>query len=378
MNILIAPDAFKDSLSAKAVASHIAKGIKKVLPDAKLTQIPLSDGGEGLLEALVTPLKGELITVKVNDPLMRPIEASYGILGDGQTAVIELAAASGLERLHPNERNPLVTSTYGTGQLVQHALDRGCKKLIIGLGGSATNDAGMGLVKALGGQFLNSQGKPIGQGGGALADLDCIDLSQLDNRLADCKVIAACDVTNPLTGPQGASHVFGRQKGGQSQDLEQLDSNLSHLATIIQTQLGKSVQTIKGTGAAGGTAMGLLTFTNAELKPGIELIMDELQMENHIKKTDLIITGEGRIDQQTLYGKTLIGVTKKAKHHRIPVIAIAGQVETDLKAVYKCGLTAAFAIVNQPMHLGEAIENTGILIESTVENIFRTLGIKLL
>ncbi|NBC56897.1 MAG: glycerate kinase [Bacteroidetes bacterium] len=378
MNILIAPDAFKDSLSAKAVASHIAKGIKKVLPDAELTQIPLSDGGEGLLEALVTPLKGKLITVKVNDPLMRPIEASYGILGDGQTAVIELAAASGLERLHPNERNPLVTSTYGTGQLVQHALDRGCKKLIIGLGGSATNDAGMGLVKALGGQFLNSQGKPIGQGGGALADLDCIDLSQLDNRLADCKVIAACDVTNPLTGPKGASHVFGRQKGGRPQDLEQLDSNLSHLATIIQTQLGKSVQTIKGTGAAGGTAMGLLTFTNAELKPGIELIMDELQMENHIKKTDLIITGEGRIDQQTLYGKTLIGIAKRAKHHRIPVIAIAGQVETDLKALYESGLTAAFAIVNQPMHLEEAIENTGILIESTVENIFRTLGIKLL
>lgn len=378
MNILIAPDAFKDSLSAKAVASHIAKGIKKVLPDAELTQIPLSDGGEGLLEALVTPLKGKLITVKVNDPLMRPIEASYGILGDGQTAVIELAAASGLERLHPNERNPLVTSTYGTGQLVQHALDRGCKKLIIGLGGSATNDAGMGLVKALGGQFLNSQGKPIGQGGGALADLDCIDLSQLDNRLADCKVIAACDVTNPLTGPKGASHVFGRQKGGRPQDLEQLDSNLSHLATIIQTQLGKSVQTIKGTGAAGGTAMGLLTFTNAELKPGIELIMDELQMENHIKKTDLIITGEGRIDQQTLYGKTLIGIAKRAKHHRIPVIAIAGQVETDLKALYESGLTAAFAIVNQPMHLEEAIENTGILIESTVENIFRTLNIKLL
>lgn len=376
MNILIAPDSFKDSLSAKWVAHHMAKGIKTVLPHAKITQIPLSDGGEGLLEALVRPLNGKFIKVKVKDPLMRTIEAEYGIMDDGKTAVIEMATASGLELLKPNERNPLRNTTYGTGQLIKDALEKGCTKIIIGLGGSATNDGGMGMVKALGGKFLNQNDEPIAEGGGALAALDRIDLSELDKRLSNCEIVSACDVSNPLTGPQGASRVFGAQKGGRPADLEQLDKNLSHYASVIQSDLGKDLKTVEGTGAAGGTGMGLLTFLNAELKPGIELIMDELQLGKHIKATDVVLTGEGQIDRQTLYGKTIMGIAKIAKTQDIPVIAIAGKVDCDMESLYEAGLTAAFSIVNQPMALQESINQTGALIESGVINIFRLIDLK--
>ena len=318
MNILIAPDSFKDSLSAKAVAGHIVSGIKNVLPDANITQIPLSDGGEGLLEALVRPLDGQFIKVEVKDPLMRNIEAQYGILGDGNTAVIEMATASGLELLKANERNPMITSTYGTGQLIKDALNRGCTKIIIGLGGSATNDGGMGMVKALGGKFLKQLGESIGEGGGPLKDLQRIDLGEMDKRLSYCEVISACDVSNPLTGPQGASMVFGVQKGGNPEDLKELDKNLLHYASVIKSDLGKDIKTVEGTGAAGGTGMGLLSFLDAELKPGIELIIDELQLEKHIIDADVIVTGEGQIDRQTLYGKTIMGLAKMAQQHQCP------------------------------------------------------------
>ena len=375
MNILIAPDSFKDSLSANAVAGHIFKGIKNVLPDASITQIPLSDGGEGLLEALVRPLDGKFLRVEVKDPLMRNIEAQYGILGDGNTAVIEMATASGLELLKANERNPMITSTYGTGQLIQDALNRGCTKIIIGLGGSATNDGGIGMVKALGGKFLNKQGESIGEGGGALKDLQRIDLTELDKRLSYCEIISACDVSNPLTGPQGASMVFGGQKGGNPEDLEELDKNLLHYASIIKSDLGKDIKTVEGTGAAGGTGMGLLSFLDAELKRGIELIIDELQLEKHIKDADVVVTGEGQIDRQTLYGKTIMGLARMAQQHHVPVIAIAGKVDNDLEPLYQAGITAVFSIVNQPMSLQESISQTGELIESCVTNIFKLIDL---
>ena len=375
MNILIAPDSFKDSLSAKAVAGHIVKGIKNVLPDASITKIPLSDGGEGLLEALVRPLDGQFIKVEVKDPLMRNIEAEYGILGDGRTAVIEMATASGLELLKANERNPMITSTYGTGQLIKDALNRGCTKIIIGLGGSATNDGGMGMIKALGGKFLNKKEESIGEGGGVLKDLQRIDLSELDKRLSYCEIISACDVSNPLTGPQGASMVFGGQKGGNPQGLEELDKNLLHYASVIKSDLGKDIKTVEGTGAAGGTGMGLLSFLDAELKRGIELIIDELQLEKHIKDADVVVTGEGKIDRQTLYGKTIKGLAKIAQHHHIPVIAIAGKVDNDLEPLYQSGLTAVFSIVNQPMSLQDSISQTGELIESCVTNIFKLIDL---
>jgi glycerate kinase len=373
MNILLAPDSFKDSLSAKAVADHMAKGIRRVMPNAQITKVPLSDGGEGLLEALVTPLRGRLISVEVKDPLMRDIKANYGLIDEGKTAVIEMATASGLELLKDNERNPMITSTYGTGQLIKDALDKGCQKLIIGLGGSATNDGGMGMVKALGVKFLKNDGVSIGGGGGALKDLSHIDITELDQRLSNCEIIVACDVNNPLTRKNGSSLVFGAQKGGDIETLKQLDKNLSNYAEVIRIDLGKDLKSREGTGAAGGTAMGLLAFLGAELRPGIELIMDELQLEKQIRQANVIFTGEGQIDQQTLNGKTIAGLAKLAKKHNVPVIALAGKVDYDIDQLYEIGITAAFSIVNRPMELTEAIQNTGELIEACVENIFRLM-----
>jgi len=375
MNILLAPDSFKDSLPAKVVADHMAKGIRRVKPEVQITKVPLSDGGEGLLEALVTALDGRLISVEVKDPLMRDIKANYGLIDMGKTAIIEMATASGLELLKNYERNPLITSTYGTGQLIKDALDRGCQKLIIGLGGSATNDGGMGMLKALGVKFLNNNGKSIGEGGGALKDLTHIDMTELDHRLSNCEIIVACDVNNPLTGKNGASLVFGAQKGGDINTLKQLDKNLSNYAEVIHKDLEKDLKNIEGTGAAGGTAIGLLAFLDAELKPGIELIMQELQLEKQIKKADIVLTGEGRIDHQTIYGKTISGVARMAKNHNVPVIAIAGKVNHDIEELYNIGVNAVFSIVNQPMQLEVAIQNTGKLIESCVENIVRLIDL---
>jgi len=373
MNILLSPDSFKDSLPATAVADYMAKGIRRVMPNAQITKLPLSDGGEGLLEALVTPLDGRLISVEVKDPLMRDIKANYGLIDEGKTAVIEMATASGLELLKDNERNPMITSTYGTGQLIKNALDKGCKKLIIGLGGSATNDGGTGMVEALGVKFLKNDGESIGEGGGALKDLSHIDITELDQRLSNCEIIAACDVNNPLTGKDGSSLVFGAQKGGDMETLKQLDKNLSNYAEVIYNDLGKDLKNIEGTGAAGGTAMGLLAFLDAELKPGIELIMDELQLEKQIRQANVIFTGEGQIDQQTLNGKTIAGLAKLAKKQNVPVIAIAGKVDHNIDQLYEMGIAAAFSIVNRPMELKEAIQNTGELIEACVENIFRLI-----
>jgi glycerate kinase len=311
--------------------------------------------------------------VNVKNPLLKDIKAQYGILGDGSTAVIEMATASGLELLKESERNPLMTSTYGTGQLIKDALDKGCLKIIIGLGGSATNDGGVGMIKALGGKFLNSQGESIGEGGGNLGALDHIDLTQLDHRLSTCTFVGACDVSNPLTGQHGASLVFGAQKGGSPNDLKQLDKNLLHYSKVIKSELEKDIKSIEGTGAAGGTGMALLAFLDAELKRGIDLILNELQLEKHIKDADLVITGEGQIDRQTLYGKTISGIAKIAHKHNVPVVAIAGKVDNDIDELYQSGITAVFSIVNQPMDLKEAILKTGTLIETCVSNIFRVI-----
>lgn len=373
MNIVVAPDSFKESLSAKAVASNIATAIAKIMPDANILQIPISDGGEGLLEALVTPSGGKLIPVKVKDPLLRNIQAHYGILGDGTTAVVEMATASGLELLKEIERNPLITSTYGTGELISDALDKGCTKIIIGLGGSATNDGGMGMIKALGGKFLNKKGVSVDEGGGALDALHQIDISELDKRLLKCEIIGACDVSNTLTGNQGASFVFGGQKGGSTLQLEALDKNLFHYASVIKSDLGIDVKEVEGTGAAGGMGAALLAFFDADLMRGIDLIMDTLQLETHIKNADMVVTGEGKIDRQTLYGKTVAGVAGVAQKHGIPVIAIAGKIGNDIDDIYKLGVTSIFSIADQPMTLQESIERTDYLIQSCVMNIFRII-----
>ncbi len=373
MNIVIAPDSFKESLSAKAVAENIAIGIKKVFPDANILQIPISDGGEGLLEALVPPSNGTFISVQVKDPLLRTLNAQYGILGDSTTAVVEMATASGLELLKEAEKNPMTTSSYGTGQLIKDALDKGCTKIIIGIGGSATNDGGMGMVKALGGKFLDKEGNPIAEGGGSLHNLHSIDLSGFDNRIQHCEILAACDVSNPLVGPHGASFVFGGQKGGNPSQLEQLDHNLTHYATLIKNELGIEVANVKGAGAAGGMGAALLAFLGAKLERGIDLILETLQLETHIKKANWVITGEGKIDHQTLYGKTISGVASLAKKHNVPVIAVAGKLGEGIEELYPIGVTAMFSIVNQPMTLQEAMAKTKVLIQDCMENVFRTI-----
>ncbi len=373
MNIVIAPDSFKECLTATEVSENIAKGILNIDPKAKIKIFPISDGGEGLLESLVIPFGGKIISVKVKDPLERNINSQYGILKDGKTAVIELAKASGLELLEDNEKNPFSTTTFGTGQLISNALNRGCRKLIIGLGGSATNDGGTGIAKALGAKFINAFNEELKLGGGYLSTLNHIDLSNFDERIKDCEVIVACDVTNPLTGLNGASFVYGAQKGGSSEDLKILDSNLKKYAEVVKSTFNKGIDTIAGAGAAGGTGAGLMTFLDAKLVNGIELILETLQIEEHIQKADLVITGEGKIDKQTLNGKTISGISKMAKKYQVPVIVITGKIGEDIDDIYNMGVNAIYSIVNQPMELSTALKNADTLITSCTENIMRTI-----
>ena len=374
MNILVAPDSFKDSLSASEVSRIISEAISAVIPSASIRKIPISDGGEGLLEALLTPLQGTLVSVSVKDPLYRTIEASYGLVDQGKTAIIEMATASGLELLSIEERNPLITSTYGTGELIKNALDKGCTKIIIGLGGSATNDGGIGMIKALGGLFLDQYNQEIADGGGALSTLHSIDLSGLDKRLQQVAIVCACDVDNPLTGPSGASYVYAKQKGASDNTLAVLDSNLSNYATVIKATLNKDLEHISGTGAAGGTAMGLLAFLDATLTPGIALITELLHLEKHIKEAQLVVTGEGKIDAQTLHGKTIMGIASLAKKHSVPVLVFTGSIGHGISEIYDQGVTAIFSIVNKPMSLETAIKNATQLLHTSVTNVFTSLN----
>jgi len=374
MNILVAPDSFKDSLSASEVSRIISEAISAVIPSASIRKIPISDGGEGLLEALLTPLQGTLVSVSVKDPLHRTIEASYGLVDQGKTAIIEMATASGLELLSIEERNPLITSTYGTGELIKNALDKGCTKIIIGLGGSATNDGGIGMIKALGGLFLDQYNQEIPDGGAALSTLHSIDLSGLDKRLQQVTIVCACDVDNPLTGPSGASYVYAKQKGASDNMLAVLDSNLSNYATVIKATLNKDLEHISGTGAAGGTAMGLLAFLDATLTPGIALITELLNLEKHIKEAQLVVTGEGKIDIQTLHGKTIMGIASLAKKHSIPVLVFTGSIGHGISEIYDQGVTAIFSIVSEPMSLETAIKNASELLKTSVTNVFTSLN----
>jgi len=374
MNILVAPDSFKDSLSASEVSRIISEAISALIPSASIRQIPISDGGEGLLEALLTPLQGTLVSVSVKDPLHRTIEASYGLVDQGKTAIIEMATASGLELLSIEERNPLITSTYGTGELIKNALDKGCTKIIIGLGGSATNDGGIGMIKALGGLFLDQYNQEIPDGGAALSTLHSIDLSGLDKRLQQVAIVCACDVDNPLTGPSGASYVYAKQKGASDNMLAVLDSNLSNYATVIKATLNKDLEHISGTGAAGGTAMGLLAFLDATLTPGIALITELLHLEKHIKEAQLVVTGEGKIDIQTLHGKTIMGIASLAKKHSIPVLVFTGSIGHGISEIYDQGVTAIFSIVSEPMSLETAIKNASELLKTSVTNVFTSLN----
>lgn len=369
MKIIIAPDSYKESLTAMEVAESIEAGFKKIFTDAEYIKLPMADGGEGTVQSLVDATGGSIVTCDVTGPLGQTVEGFFGLMGDGSTAIIEMAAASGLHLVEPEKRNPLVTTTFGTGELVKAALDRGVKHIIVGIGGSATNDGGIGMAQALGAKLLDSNGNPLGFGGGELSKLASIDLSELDPRLAEIRLEVACDVDNPLCGPKGASHVFGPQKGATPEMIETLDTNLAHYAEVIKSTNGRDVVDTAGAGAAGGLGAALLGLFDAELRPGIQIVMDAVNLSEVVKDADLVITGEGRIDSQTIHGKTPIGVARTAKQYDIPVIAIAGSTAKDCAVVHEHGIDAAYSVVLGATDLPTALKEAAFNVEMTSRNI---------
>ncbi|HAQ08412.1 MAG TPA: glycerate kinase [Bacillus bacterium] len=369
MRIVIAPDSFKESLTALEVASAIEKGMQKILPEASFVKIPMADGGEGTVQSLVDATGGKIIPKTVTGPLGEQVEAFFGISGDEKTAVIEMAAASGLHHVPVEQRNPLITTTRGTGELISAALDYGVDHIIIGIGGSATNDGGAGMARALGIKLLDENGLEIGEGGGSLGSISSIDMKHIDQRLSSVKIEVACDVDNPLTGPTGASAIFGPQKGATPEMVKFLDQSLHHFARIISKDLEKDIEHVSGAGAAGGLGGGLLAFLSAELKRGVEIVLDATRLEEQARDADLVITGEGKIDGQTIFGKTPIGVAKTAKKHNVPVIAIAGNVASDSHVVHEYGIDAVFSIVPGIIPLSEAFEKASEYVERVSTNI---------
>lgn len=373
MKIVIAPDSYKESLSALDVATAIETGFREIYPYAEYVKVPVADGGEGTVEAMVAATQGHIVQVSVTGPLGEPVNAFYGLSGDMRCAYIEMAAASGLESVPPTRRNPLLTTSWGTGELIRHALDAGVSQIIIGIGGSATNDGGAGMAQALGAKLLSAGQQQIAPGGGALETLTRIDLSELDPRLADCRIDVACDVTNPLTGPQGASAVFGPQKGATAAMIERLDRGLQHFAQIIDRDLDIDVLSLEGGGAAGGMGAALYAFCGANLRPGIEIVTDALGLADLVADADLVITGEGRIDSQTIHGKVPVGVAKVAKRYNVPVIGIAGSLTADVGVVHQHGLDAVFSVLYSVCTLDEALANAAANVRMTARNVAAVL-----
>ncbi|MBV4368842.1 glycerate kinase [Erwinia phyllosphaerae] len=375
MKIVIAPDSYKESLSAQQVAMQIEQGFSEIFPEAEYVRLPVADGGEGTVEAMVAATKGKMVRLNVTGPLGKEVEAFYGLSGDDSCAYIEMAAASGLELVPVAQRNPLITTSYGTGELIRSALDKGVEHFIIGIGGSATNDGGAGMVQALGAKLLDKEGRQIGFGGEKLAELSKIELGELDPRLKNCRFEVACDVTNPLLGEQGASAVFGPQKGATPELVNQLDRALAHYAEIIRRDLDIDVLTIPGGGAAGGMGAALHAFCQAELRRGIEIVTEALGLDELVKDATLVITGEGRIDSQTIHGKVPIGVAKVAKRYNKPVIGIAGSLTKDVAVVHQHGLDAVFSVIYSVCTLDDALASAADNVRMTARNIAATLAI---
>ena len=373
MKIVIAPDSFKGSLAAEQAALSIERGIRRVIQGCTIDKIPIADGGEGTVEAMVSATGGRKFKAKVYGPLEEEVEGCFGILGDGVTAVIETACVSGLTLVPPEKRNPMLTTTYGMGQLISMALDRGCRKFIIGLGGSATVDGGVGLLSALGIKFLDKGGQPIGPGGGGLGRLYRIDMSGIDPRVRECEFLVACDVDNPLCGERGAAVVFGPQKGATPDMVEALEKGLQNYGKIIKQITGRDVAVSPGAGAAGGLGAGLMAFLNARLVPGVDIILEAVGFEERVKDADLVITGEGSIDRQTLYGKAPMGVALIAGKYRVPVVAVAGTVKGDITPLYSHGFAAVVGICPGPMTVAQAMENADTLLADTAESIMRLI-----
>lgn len=371
MKIVIAPDSFKESLTALAVAEAIGEGFRRILPQAQYRLVPMADGGEGLVQSIVDATQGEKFSTQVTAPLGNKVSASWGMTGDGQSAVIEMAEASGLHLVPTDKRNPLISTSYGTGELISTALDKGLRRIILGIGGSATNDGGVGMLQTLGAKFVDKTGKSLSFGGAALADLAQIDMSGLDPRLQETRIEVACDVDNPLCGEHGASAVFGAQKGATKADIQRLDAALRHFAEQVQAQLGIDIQTPKGAGAAGGMGGGLMLLPQVRLRSGVQMVIEAVDLAAAIADADIVVTGEGRMDGQSVHGKTPIGVAKLAKSAGKPVIAIVGSLREDYPAVYEAGIDAVFPIIRQINSLENTLQAGRENLISTAENVAR-------
>ncbi|MCR4438566.1 MAG: glycerate kinase [bacterium] len=375
MKIVVAPDSFKGSLSALQICEAMERGIKRVLPEAEVVKIPMADGGEGTVQALVSSTGGHIEKITVVGPLGEPVEAEYGILGDGQTAVIEMAAASGLPMVPVAKRNPVLTTTFGTGQLMRAALARGCRQLIVGIGGSATTDCGTGMAQALGVRFYSSDGSEITDYmcGGLMAEVARIDLAGRLPALLQATVTVACDVDNPLLGPRGAVMTYSRQKGATDEQLALLEANMTHLIGVVEKTIGRSVRDVPGAGAAGGLGAGLIAFANATLRPGVSLVLQASRFAERIRGASFILTGEGKVDFQTAYGKTISGVAAEAQKQGIPVIVLAGTVEEEAENLYERGVVSLFSTCPGPMSIEEAMAQAATHVEKGAERIVRVL-----
>jgi glycerate kinase len=375
MKVAIAPDSFKGSMTAMQAAECIERGLKRALKGITCRKIPMADGGEGTVRAIVDATGGKFITRTVQDPLGRKIRSAFGVSGDDGTAVIEMAAASGLALLKPSEQNPMKTTTFGTGELIRHALGLNVKHILIGIGGSATNDGGMGVAQALGVRFLDAHGGKLSPVGGSLRKLDRIDISGIDPRLKHVKVEVACDVDNPLTGPHGAAKVYSPQKGAAAAMVRELDAGLKNFASIVKRDVGADIETVPGSGAAGGLGGGLMAFLNGKLRPGIDIVIDSVKLAKRIKGCDLVITGEGRLDRQTAFGKTPHGVAKVAKQAGIPVVAICGSIGKNPRIVHTIGIDAFFSALEEPVK-EEDLPNRGpAMLENCAEQVGRLLAV---
>jgi len=370
MKILIAPDSFKGSNSSLKVAEAIEEGVYRVFPEALVEKVPIGDGGEGTVDALVEANEGEIVSLQVDGPLGHPVDSFYGIVDEG-TAVIEMAAASGLDLLPEHQRDVLRASTYGTGQLIMHALEQGAEEIILAIGGSATNDGGTGMAAALGFRFLDAQGEELPPGGAALQNLASIDDSQVDSRVRKARFRVACDVNNPLLGERGASAVYGPQKGAGPQDVQLLDAALKQLTKVVELQFKQKVDESPGAGAAGGLGYGLLVFCGAALEKGIDIVLDAVYFNERLEHKDMVITGEGKIDGQTAYGKVPIGIAYRAKQKGVPVLVIAGDIGDGIEAVYDKGIDAVMSTVNRAMSLEEAMGNSRALLIDGAERAMR-------
>ena len=375
MKIVVAPQAFKGSLSATEVGNSMIKGIENVIENSTNLLVPVADGGDGTLETLVESSQGKINSIKVTGPLGEQQNSAWGALGRNKTAIIEMARSSGLALVPINKLNPLISTTYGLGEVILDALDQGYRDFIIGIGGSATNDAGAGMAQALGVKLLDSNGNELSFGGESLSKLNSINIDGIDTRIKESNFAIACDVNNPLTGPEGASAIYGPQKGATPEMVNTLDQALTNFAKIVEKDLGIKINDVEGSGAAGGLGGGLIAFLNGKLRKGVDIVLDFVDINKALTNTNLVITGEGQLDFQTIYNKAPIGVARRAKHLGIPVIAISGSLGENFSVVHEHGIDAASSIVSKPMTLAEASKNAPELISAATEQALRYMKI---